>query len=59
MGQTCRRVGTVALVFAALWVLTILMNTVVARWFGEMAFMKELWPFPGLPVAGWVSSARS
>jgi len=58
VGQTCRRVGIVGLVFAALWALHIFMNTVVARWFGEMAIMPEQWPFPGLPVAmaGLVSS---
>jgi serine/threonine protein kinase len=58
VGQTCRRVGIVGLVFAALWALHIFMNTVVARWFGEMAVMPEQWPFPGLPVAmvGLVSS---
>jgi eukaryotic-like serine/threonine-protein kinase len=47
LGQTCRRVGTVALVFASLWAFTMFMNTFVARWFGEMAFMRDLWPFPG------------
>src|SRR3954465_1432536 len=52
MGQTCRRIGIVGLVFASLWALTMFMNTFVARWFGEMAFMREVWPFPGLPVAG-------
>jgi serine/threonine protein kinase len=51
LGQTCRRVGIVGLVFASLWAFTIFMNTVVARWFGEMAFMREIWPFPGLLVA--------
>lgn len=51
LGQTCRRVGIVSVVFASLWVFTILMNTVVARWFGEMAFMREIWPFPGNVVA--------
>jgi serine/threonine protein kinase len=51
MGQTCRRVGIVSLVFAGLWALTMFMNTFVARWLGEMAFMVELWPLPGLPVA--------
>jgi eukaryotic-like serine/threonine-protein kinase len=58
LGQTCRRVGIVGLVFAALWAFTIVMNTVVARWFGEMAFMREIWPFPGLLVApiGVISS---
>ena len=47
-----------SLVFAALWVLTIFMNTVVAGWLGEMAFMRGLWPFPGHLVAaiGIVSS---
>jgi eukaryotic-like serine/threonine-protein kinase len=56
--QTCSRVGIVGLVFAGLWVLTIFMNTLVARWFGEMAFMRDLWPFPGHLVAatGIVSS---
>jgi hypothetical protein len=51
LGQTCRRVGIVGLVFAALWALTIFMNTVVAQWFGEMTFMREIWPFPGLLVS--------
>src|SRR6185295_4555614 len=56
--ETCRRVAIVSLVFAALWAFTIFMNTVVAGWFGEMAFMKEVWPFPGHVVAaiGIVSS---
>ena len=56
--QTCRRLGIVGMVFASLWVLTIFMNTVVAGWFGEMSFMKDLWPFPGHLVAaiGIVSS---
>ncbi|HEV7365010.1 MAG TPA: serine/threonine-protein kinase [Gemmatimonadales bacterium] len=58
LGQTCRRMGIVGLVFASIWALAIFMNTVVARWFGEMAFMREVWPFPGLIVAsiGMVSS---
>jgi hypothetical protein len=51
MGQTCRRVGTVGLVFATLWAFTIIMNTFVARWLGEMAFMRALWPFPGQLIA--------
>jgi hypothetical protein len=56
--QTCSRVGIVGLVFAGLWALTIFMNTLVAGWFGEMAFMQDLWPFPGHLVAamGIVSS---
>jgi serine/threonine protein kinase len=58
MGQTCRRVGVVGLVFAALWALTIIMNTFVAGWFGEMAFMRDVWPFPGHIIAsiGFISS---
>jgi eukaryotic-like serine/threonine-protein kinase len=58
MGQTCRRVGIVGVVFALLWALTMLMNTVVARWLGEMAFMRDVWPFPGQIVAsiGVISS---
>jgi serine/threonine-protein kinase len=51
LGQTCRRVGTVGIVFASLWALTILMNTFVARSLGEMAFLRETWPSPGLLVA--------
>ncbi len=51
LGQTCRRVGTVGIVFASLWAFTIFMNIFVARWLGEMAFMQEIWPFPGLLVA--------
>jgi serine/threonine protein kinase len=45
--QTCRRVGIVGLVFAALWVVTLFMNNVVAGLFDEMGFMRYLWPFPG------------
>ncbi len=51
LGQTCRRVGTVGVVFASLWAFTIFMNIFVARWLGEMAFLQEIWPFPGLLVA--------
>jgi serine/threonine-protein kinase len=51
LGETCRRVGTVGVVFASLWALTIFMNTFVAHSLGEMAFMREIWPLPGLPVA--------
>jgi len=58
LGQTCRRVGIVGLVFASLWALTLFMNNVVAGWLGEMAFMRDLWPFPGNIVAtiGLISS---
>jgi eukaryotic-like serine/threonine-protein kinase len=51
LGQTCRRVGTVGLVFALLWASTMFVNTFVARWLGEMAFMRALWPFPGHLIA--------
>jgi serine/threonine protein kinase len=58
LGQTCSRLGIVSLVFAALWVLTVFMNTVVAGWFGEMTFLRDLWPFPGhlVAVIGIISS---
>jgi serine/threonine protein kinase len=58
MGQTCRRVGIVGVVFAALWALTIFMNTFVAGWFGEMAFMRDVWPFPGniISSVGFITS---
>jgi eukaryotic-like serine/threonine-protein kinase len=58
MGQTCRRVGIVSIVFASLWAFTLLMNNLVAGWLGEMAFMRELWPFPGnlVSLIGVVSS---
>ena len=49
--QTCRRVGIVSIVFASLWAVTLFMNNLVAGWLGEMAFMRELWPFPGNVVA--------
>src|SRR3712207_281940 len=49
--QTCRRVGIVSIVFASLWTLTLVMNNLVAGWLGEMAFMRELWPYPGNLVA--------
>jgi serine/threonine protein kinase len=51
LGQTCRRVGIVSLVFASIWAITILMNTFVAGWFGEMGFMREIWPFPGILIS--------
>jgi serine/threonine-protein kinase len=51
LGQTCRRLGIVGIVFAGLWAITIFMNTIVARWLGEAAFMQDIWPFPGQLVA--------
>src|SRR5918994_3780621 len=58
LGQTCRRVGIVSLVFASLWAITMFMNTFVAGWFGEMGFMREIWPSPGIlfSVIGVASS---
>jgi eukaryotic-like serine/threonine-protein kinase len=47
LGQTCRRVGIVSIVFASLWVITLILNNIVAGWLGQMAFMQALWPFPG------------
>jgi eukaryotic-like serine/threonine-protein kinase len=51
LGQTCRRVGIVAVVFATLWALTLFMNNLVAGLLGEAAFMREVWPYPGNLVA--------
>ena len=51
LGQTCRRVGIVSIVFASLWIITLFLNNVVASWLGQMAFMQALWPFPGNLVA--------
>jgi eukaryotic-like serine/threonine-protein kinase len=58
LGQTCRRVGIVSLVFASLWTFTLFMNNVVAGWLGQMAFMRDIWPFPGnlVSVIGVLSS---
>jgi eukaryotic-like serine/threonine-protein kinase len=56
--QTCRRVGIVSMVFASLWTFTLVLNNLVAGKLGEMAFIRELWPYPGNLVAtvGVVSS---
>jgi eukaryotic-like serine/threonine-protein kinase len=51
VGQTCRRLGIVSMVFATLWAITMFVNTVVARALGGAAFMRALWPFPGNLVA--------
>ncbi len=51
LGQTCRRVGIVAVVFATLWALTLFMNNLVAGFLGEPAFMADRWPYPGNLVA--------
>jgi len=51
LGQTCRRVGIVSIVFASLWAITLFLNNLVAGWLGEMAFMRYLWPAPGNLVA--------
>jgi serine/threonine-protein kinase len=51
-------VGIVSIVFASLWTFTLVMNNLVASWLGEMAFMRELWPYPGnlVSTVGVVSS---
>src|SRR5215212_923220 len=51
LGQTCRRVGILSIVFASLWAITLFLNNLVAGWLGEMAFMRYLWPAPGNVVA--------
>src|SRR5215212_9597143 len=58
VGQSCRRIGIVSLVFASLWAITLFMNNVVAGLLGEMGFMRYLWPFPGnlVSVIGVASS---
>ena len=47
-----------SVVFASLWVITLLLNNVVGHWLGDMGFMRELWPYPGnvLAVIGGASS---
>jgi len=46
--QTCRRVGTVGLVFAAIWVMVLLMQNVVWRMFGGISYTAGgIWPMPG------------
>jgi eukaryotic-like serine/threonine-protein kinase len=49
--QSCRRVGIVGLVFAALWTITLFLNNVVVGWLEPMGFMRNLWPSPGNMVA--------
>ena len=48
---TCRRVGIVGVVFAALWTLALFMHNVVAGWLDYMGFLQGVWPYPGNLVA--------
>ncbi len=52
--QSCRRVGVAALVFAALWMVPVVMNTLVARWVVAMPGIHRgmAWPWPGALFAG-------
>ncbi len=49
--QMCKRVSTLALVAAGLWIISMLMNALVAPALGHIAIMEALWPIPGLPIA--------
>ncbi|MEO8031452.1 MAG: serine/threonine-protein kinase [Gemmatimonadota bacterium] len=51
MLQTCRRVGAVALVFAGLWTIALLFNSLAARLMGHLAIIEAVWPYPGVPIA--------
>lgn len=52
--QTCRRVGTVGFVFAAIWVMVLLMQNFVWRVFGEISHpVGGIWPMPGNLFAGF------
>lgn len=52
--QTCRRVGTAGLVFAAIWIVVLLMQNVVWRVFGVINQpVGSIWPMPGNLFAGF------
>jgi tRNA A-37 threonylcarbamoyl transferase component Bud32 len=48
--QTCHRVWAVGLVATGLWTFSLVMNGVVAPLLGSPGMMKELWPYPVLPI---------
>ena len=55
--QSCKRVCVAALVFASIWALSLLMNTLVRPWLHWMPMMDRLgpnaiWPMPGNLVHG-------
>jgi len=52
--QSCRRVGTAALVFAGLWAAVLLINTVGYRLFMDQLpeYARRMWPVPGAIFMG-------
>ena len=50
MQQTCHRVWAVGLVATGLWTFSLVMNGLVAPMLGQQGMMKELWPYPMLPI---------
>jgi len=54
--QSCKRVGIAATVFASIWIVAFLMNTVVRHWLHWMPAKvmgpAALWPMPGNLVTG-------
>ncbi len=49
--QTCKRVATVALVFASIWSIALIMNNVVVRLIEGMDYVGPGWPLPGNVIA--------
>ena len=54
--QSCKRVGIAGIVFASIWIVVFLMNTVVRHWLRWMPTSlmgpQALWPMPGYLVTG-------
>jgi serine/threonine-protein kinase len=54
--QSCKRVGIAAIVFASIWIVSLLMNTVVRQWLNwmptKMLGPAALWPMPGNLITG-------
>jgi len=52
--QSCKRVGIASLIFAALWMVPLVMNNLVVRWVQGMPEMHlgTAWPWPGNLLAG-------
>ncbi len=50
--QTCRRITAVAVVFAILWALMILVFGVVGQRYALLSDMMTRWPWPGYALAG-------
>ena len=52
LAQTCRRVFSVGVAFAALWSVSLVLFLLVAPRLGGMPMMTLLWPMPGAAIAG-------